>query len=85
MFQHYRNQFVIACECIFCNTFSGLAVIKLILEMPNFLEIICLKCQNLRKLRGKSMKSGGNLRASFKDSPPLQHRYPINVPKNSIL
>ncbi len=49
MFQHYRNQFVVACQCIYCSTFSGLAVIKLILEMPSFLEIICLKCQNLKK------------------------------------
>jgi hypothetical protein len=38
------------------NDLYGNVVIKLLLEMPNFLEIICLKCQNARKLQGKGGK-----------------------------
>jgi hypothetical protein len=33
---------------------SILALIELFLEMLNFLEIICLKCHNLRKLQGRA-------------------------------
>lgn len=62
MFQHYRNQFVLACQCIYCSTFLHLAVVKLILEMPNFLEI---EMSKFKKIMRESMKSGGNLRASL--------------------
>ncbi len=36
------------------STFSSLVVIKLFFNIPSFLDIICLKCQNLRKLQGKT-------------------------------
>jgi hypothetical protein len=32
-------------SCNYCSTFSSLALIKLFLNMPNFLEILCLKHQ----------------------------------------
>jgi hypothetical protein len=38
------------------NDLYGNTVIKLFLEMANFLEIICLKCQNARKLQGRGKK-----------------------------
>jgi hypothetical protein len=37
--------------------FQVSAIIKLFLEMPMFLEIIVLKCQNLRKLQRMAKKN----------------------------
>jgi hypothetical protein len=39
------------CLCVtYHSIFSGLVIIELFLEMPNILEIICLKCQFFKKL-----------------------------------
>jgi hypothetical protein len=51
----------------------GNTVIKLFLKMPNFLEIICLKCQNARKLEGRGKKKGEIPLAN----PPLHIMYVI--------
>jgi hypothetical protein len=38
----------------YCSTYSGSAGIQLFLKMSKFLEIMCLKCQNLEKLKEKT-------------------------------
>jgi hypothetical protein len=56
------------------NTFSGLVVIKLFLEM-----LIFQKCQNLRKLQGREKYKNWRKPRSFllQASSPLESKYPI--------
>ncbi len=57
----------------YCDSFSGLAIIKLFLEVWFFTEIICLKCQNLQKYRNWWEPKSFLLQVSS----PLQSRCPI--------
>jgi hypothetical protein len=50
------------------NDLYGNMVIKLFLKMPNFLEIICLKHQNTRKLQGGGGEKKGEIPIA---NPPL--------------
>ncbi len=52
--------------------------IKLFLKMSNYLEIICLKCQNSKKVQKReNTKIGGKLGASCFKLVSLQSMYPI--------
>ncbi len=52
--------------------------IKLFLKMSNYLEIICLKCQNSTKVQKReNTKTGGKLGPSSFKLVSLQSMYPI--------
>jgi len=66
---------------MYYNIFSGLVVIKVFLKMSNLLEIICLKCRNLKEITrdGKYVKIVENPKAScFRVGRSLlESKYPI--------
>jgi len=57
------------------STFSALVVINWFLEMPNYLEIICLKCWKLKKLQGRAKYP--KMVETQEPNPLLQRMYPI--------